>query len=612
MIRLTTAAGAVLASIAVLGSAGPPGHVRAETVQGRQLDLPYAQAGLDQREAAAFLLDRFTYGARPGDLERVVAAGLEHWVAAQLTGSAPDATLDERLARYEALRMTDAQLIARYPTSSQVSAHVRRFYPDLIPPRDVPILDFSVVSAKLDEWRAEHGILTQDVELRDQVFAQKVERAVYAENQLREVLTDFWHNHFFTSPLAFNARAWVLSFERDAVRPNALGSFGTLLRTTAKHPAMVQYYVGLGAPETLELEETTLGTTLAAQGDPAAAEALRERVDNEIAALEHDDDLVLQRQFWPTTGPNLPYARALLELQTLGADGPQTAEDVAEAARAFTGWSMMPIGPSNEWYTTGLDAALEAGFVLDGRFLFRADKHDARPKSVLGIDFAAGGGVEEGERILDHLAAQPATARHIGRKLAVRFVGENPDDALVERLAQAFLASDGDIATVMEVLVESPEFWLAARERTKVKTPLELAASALRATGARIEDTVGVVEQIAAMGQPLYGYMEPTGYPDAGAYWLDPAALLARVRFAQALAANRIAGVEIDTAAVAGDEAPPRSRAKAVERYAARLLPERDLGTAPRELAAAIDRDASDVLRETVALVLASPEFQLR
>ena len=601
MKRLVTAAAAALLTC-----------TRFAVADGAQdVHLPYADAGLDEREAAAFLLDRLTFGARPGEVDRVVAMGLERWVESQLASAFPEHELEARLARFEALRMSDAELIARYPSSSQLSAHVRRFHPGLIPGRDEPVMDFSVVTAKLDAFRAERGILTQDRELKDQVLEQKVIRSVYAENQLREVLTDFWQNHFFTSPVSFNARAWVLGFERDAVRPNALGSFRTLLGATARHPAMLQYYLGLAAPARLGPGDSTLDVELAklAARDPAAAEELAAAVREEIASLEHEEDLVLAREFWPATGPNEPHARALVALQTLGPDGPFTDADIAEVARVFTGWGAAPIGPSPEWFATGLARAQQAGFVRDGSFLFRADRHDALAKRPLGLELAAGGGVEEGERVLDFLASHPSTARHIARKLAVRFVSEEPPAPLVERLAQSFQASSGDIAAVMRALLQSPEFWAAAKQRQKVKSPLELAASALRATAADVADATAVVGRIAAMGQPLYGYLEPTGFPDRAEHWLDPAALLARLDFAADLAANAIEGVTIDPAAIAGTGHLPPEQLLAV--VAGRLLPGREVAPTIERLRGAVG-EAAEPMTAAVGLVVASPEFQLR
>src|SRR5690606_34493305 len=155
---------------------------------------------------------------------------------------------DARLGKYEALRMSHAELAARYPSSSEMSAHIRRFHPGLIPPRDEPILDFSVVSAKIDAFRQLNGFETQENALHGQLLGQKVLRAVYAESQLREVLTDFWHNHFFTGPASFNARLWILPYEQEALRPNALGDFRTLLGAVSRHPAMRRFYIGNEQP----------------------------------------------------------------------------------------------------------------------------------------------------------------------------------------------------------------------------------------------------------------------------------------------------------------------------------------------------------------------------
>ena len=292
----------------------------------------------------------------------------------------------------------------------------------------------------MNEFREANGYLFQEHELRAQLVNQKVDRAVYAENQLREVLTDFWQNHFFTSPASFRARLWVLSFEGEAIRPNALGDFRTLLGAVSKHPAMRSYYAGNEQPSELAPGDSTFDMVVAEKAaEPGAAtiaEALRARAESEVVALEYDEDLVLSREFWARTGPNPSYADALTRLQTLGPDANLSDADLLGVARAFTGWSTMPVGPSEGWYERGFKDALEVGFVLEDSFLFRADQHDGRPKSVLGLQLPAGGGVAEGERVLDILAAHEDTARHIARKLAVRFVADEPDAALVERLAQ--------------------------------------------------------------------------------------------------------------------------------------------------------------------------------
>ena len=571
-------------------------------------ELPWQDAGLSELEAAAFVLDRLTYGARPGDVDQVLEIGIEQWLAEQLAGDDPEAELEVRLADYEALGMSHADLGRRYPGGLQMSAHLRRFHPGLIPGRGELVLDFSVVRAKVNEFREANGFLFQELELRAQLVNQKVDRAVYAENQLREVLTDFWQNHFFTSPASFRARLWVLSFEGEAIRPNALGDFRTLLGAVSKHPAMRSYYAGNEQPSELAPGDSTFDMVVAEKAaEPGAAtiaEALRARAESEVVALEYDEDLVLSREFWARTGPNPSYADALTRLQTLGPDANLSDADLLGVARAFTGWSTMPVGPSEGWYERGFKDALEVGFVLEDNFLFRADQHDGRPKSVLGLQLPAAGGVAEGERVLDILAAHEDTARHIARKLAVRFVAEEPDASLVERLALSFEDSGGDIAEVMLALVESPEFWAAARERDKVKTPLEYVASALRSVEAEVESPDAVVEWLTRMGQPLYTYLVATGFPDKGSFWLDSSAIVQRMNFAQRLLANEIEGVEVPSPAATPD----------IETLAATVLPGRDLDDTIKTLGEAYASAGAwrDGQAEITAMLIASPQFQLR
>lgn len=560
--------------------------------------LPYIEAGLDARGAAAFLLDRFTYGATPGQVDAVVETGLERWLALQVQGNAEDPALAARLAGFDALGMSDEAMFQRYPSTSLVRAHMRRFHEGLIPHRDEVVLDFSVVSAAADRFAASRGFLSQDRELQQQLLAQKILRATHANNQLREVMTDFWQNHFYTSPTIARTRPWLLSFESAALRPNALANFATLLSASTRHPAMLQYHSSTARLATSFSSGTTMELNLAARAaDPAvpAADlaALRAAIDGEIAAMEFEEDLILERQFWPGTGPNREFVRAIVELQTLGPDAATSDEDIEAAGRIFTGWGTLPRGPSNEWFQGGLKAALQAGFVVDGSFLFRADRHDAASKQAFGLDFPAGGGVEEGEALLLHLARQPATALHIARKIAMRFVDDTPPPALVERLATAFRASDGDIGAVITALAYAPDFWQAARAPRKIKTPLEYTISALRATQAEIADTTAVADYIARMGQPLYAYEEPNGYPDDGAYWLDSASLIARLQFAGELAADQIPGVSVS--------------ADAMGQASIALL-----STRRQQVAPLLQSIVPATAPNTVAMLLASPAFQLR
>lgn len=492
------------------------------------LDLPYRAAGLDERTAATILLDRLAYGARPGELERVLDLGLETWVERQLAAAAPEATLETRLTAFPALRMSHQDCVARYPGSGLVSAHARRFH-DLIPPPNTPV-DNDWRNRKLARFREEQGFLTPEKELQDELLGQKIVRAVYAENQLREVLTDFWFNHFHVSAASFRARPWVLAYEQEAIRPQVLGSFRELLQAAEKHPAMLQYLLET-APGTPLDPQRSLLTQLLAQRPAAFAAA----VQAELQELEEEQEIILPRQFRFNGAANRDHARVLLEVHTLGPGAAYGEKDLDDVARAFTGWSTRPLGPSPQWFARGLTQALQAGFVQQGSFLFRADWHDAGAKRVLGQRLPADGGVEEGERILDRLAAHPATARHVAHKLAARFVADEPPPRLVEALARRYRRSDGDLAQLMRTLLESPDFWQAAAQRNKLKTPFEYAVSALRATGSEVQDVRALATWIERMGQPLYGHLTPDGQPEHATHWLQPDALQNRLAFAAAL-----------------------------------------------------------------------------
>ena len=223
------------------------------------------------------------------------------------------------------------------------------------------------------------------------------------------------------------------------------------------------------------------------------------------------------------------------------------------------------------------------GFEVEGDFLFRADAHDAGSKRVLGHVLPAGRGVEDGEEVLDLLAAHPSTARLIARKLATRFVSDTPPPALVERLARTFVATRGNLAALVREIAASPEFWAEAKHREKIKSPFELAASALRAVGAQVDDPFDTARWIARMGQPPYAYQAPTGWPDRAAQWVNSGALLNRMNFGLELAAGRIEGVRVDLGRlIAGGKTA--AQREALELAVPMLLPERPSAETVREL----------------------------
>jgi uncharacterized protein (DUF1800 family) len=305
---------------------------------------------------------------------------------------------------------------------------------------------------------------------------QKLLRAVYSERQLHEVLADFWFNHFNVDARKGRTRFLLTEYEREAIRPHVLGRFRDLLEATAKSPAMLFYLDNW-------MSVDANGPRLAAMG----------------------------------RGLNENYARELMELHTLGVDGGFTQKDVTEVARAFTGWTIPP--------------RRQGG----ASFRFVAALHDDGQKVVLGRTIKAGGGMTDGEQVLDLLASHPSTARFISLKLARRFVSDSPPRKLVDRMAERFRATGGDLREVMRALFMSPEFLSPDAYRTKVKTPLEFVVSAARATGAVIGDARPLVRAMQQLGMPLYQCQPPTGYKDTADAWTSTGALVSRMNFAAML-----------------------------------------------------------------------------
>ncbi|MCZ6506868.1 MAG: DUF1800 domain-containing protein [Acidobacteria bacterium] len=535
------------------------------------LDLPWESVGLSEREAAAHLLNRFTFGPRPGDIDAVVAAGLEDWFESQLEAQAPEPALDARLVDIEALFLPIEEFAVRYPSRGLFmrQAMAAGVLPEDFDPQRRGDERFSEETRrKVLAFGREQGFRPQR-ELIGALLAQKVYRAVYAENQLQEVLTDFWFNHFNVSLTDRECSTYILSYERDAIRPFVLANFRDMLGATARHPAMLLYLDNAQSTAAAG-DRTTLQERMGSRGGRASTWS-RSRRQGEMVRLDR------KRHDRPQ-GLNENYARELLELHTLGVDGGYTQKDVVEVARAFTGWSTLrPQMLMDVEVKRRVRHALSlgAGFVLEDGFVFRADAHDAGKKTVLGHTLRVGRGLEDGEDVLDLVAAHASTARHLARKLAVRFVSDAPPPALVDRLAQAFVAAHGEFAPVLRALVSAPEFWAAEARGEKVKAPFELAMSAVRAIDAEIDDPRGVVEWVERMGQPLYAYSAPTGYPDAAEFWVNAGALLNRMNFALSLAAGRVPGVSFDLGALL-DGREPESRAEALGAYVELLLPERD------------------------------------
>jgi len=314
------------------------------------LELPWAQAGLTEEQAAAHLLDRLTFGPRPGEIDRVVEMGLEQWLARQFETREPDRVLQSRLAELPSLSLDVRQYPETYPNPGMVLLQAREagVLPEDADPRqeDNPQAR-QQLRRQLYQWARDQGYQSQRV-LVGELVTQKLYRALYSENQLDEILTDFWFNHFNVSLTDNQARVYVLSYERDAIRPHVLGEFGDMLESTAKHPAMLMYLDN--AQSTADPgDATTMDQHLEERLGRAGRRASRRAAENR------------RRQGNRPQGLNENYARELLELHTLGVDGGYSQDDVVEVARAFTGWSIYPPRAWRDQMGNRLDRALNAG-----------------------------------------------------------------------------------------------------------------------------------------------------------------------------------------------------------------------------------------------------------
>lgn len=344
-----------------------------------------------------------------------------------------------------------------------------------------------------------------------EVSQAKLLRAIYGERQLEEVMTDFWYNHFNVFVGKGLDRYMVASYERDVIRPHALGKFKDLLVATAKSPAMLFYLDNW--------QSVGPHSELAIYGPGGRPRPRRGRYYARFPRPRP------QRKNLPT-GLNENYAREIMELHTLGVDGGYTQKDVTELARVLTGWSI-------EKPQKG------------GGFKFREVAHEPGTKYVLGHKIKENGEAE-GMEVLNILAHHPSTAKFISRELAMRFVSDNPPQSLVNRMAETFLKKDGDVREVLRTMFKSPEFWSADAYRAKVKTPLEFVASAARVSGVDVKNALPLVQFLNRMGMPLYGMQPPTGYSMKADAWVNSSALLSRMNFALALCSGRMPGMVLD------------------------------------------------------------------
>ena len=462
------------------------------------------------QRAVAHLLRRIGHGPRPGDIRQVLAQGIERYVEEQID-ALPDPELETRLRRLTTLDYSIAQVLAAYNANNQAIG---------------PILD--------------------------EFYLARLIRAVHGRNQLQEVLTDFWFNHFNVFIGDGFDRYSTPAYERDAIRPHVLGRFRELLGATAAHPAMLFY------------------------------------LDNYLSTVSRVDP----RTGRLLTGLNENYGRELMELHTVGVDAGYTQEHVFDAARCFTGWTIDQ---------------------RQGVFIYRQQNHDTGAKSVFGLNVPAGGGREDGEKLLDYLAEHPSTARFVSRKLLQRFVADDPPQRLVDRTAATFESTGGDIAAVIRTILGSAEFWAEAFGAGKPRTPIEFVAGALRAVDAQVNTGRALTATLGAMGMPLFACLPPTGYSNRGADWLNPSSHLNRMNFALDLSSNAVNGVAVDLRALPGRLGAEPNNPRALADALSREIFGGGLSAQTRDAAARVSSAGPvPVLNRVLGLVLAGPEMQAR
>ena len=489
-----------------------------------------AQAPLDHRELAAdqqviHALNRLTFGARPGDVQRIRSIGLDTWVDQQLhPDRIDDSSIEKFLNRYSVLKQDQNDLLREFNEMQRDRRQAKREAGDSAtrPMRQMRQNDPDLQQVALTRRR-----------VMGELQSSRVARAVGSNRQLEEVMTDFWLNHFNIYAQKGPPQAYYLAeYESDVIRPHALGKFRDLLESVAKSPAMLFYL-----DNARSMADSTRPRLSTYSRPDAAARVLarRGRVlqggrprNRDIPLMDPAVNQQMRQRLnqLRNGGLNENYGRELLELHTLGVDGGYTQQDVINVARALTGWTIRQ--PA-------------AG----GGFIFRPEMHDAGEKIVLGHKLKANRGIDDGEDVLDIVSRHPSTAKYIATKLARRFISDNPPQAVIDRAAQVFMKTDGDIREVVRTIITSNEFYSQQAFRSKVKSPFEVVVSAMRAMNAAPDSTPRTAQMIAYLGQPIYGHQAPNGWPETGDAWMNTGAILNRINFGMAAAANRVPGANV-------------------------------------------------------------------
>ncbi len=330
-----------------------------------------------------------------------------------------------------------------------------------------------------DQKKAAQQVYQQAMNDRaKQAAARTILRALYAPDQLRERMTWFWFNHFNVHQYKSNIRILVGDYEDRAIRPFALGKFRDLLAATLHHPAMLRY------------------------------------LDNADNAAGH---------------LNENYAREIMELHTMGVGSGYTQADVEALAKILTG-----VGIDTKPEEPKLKPELQSQLVREGAFEFNPARHDYSDKTFLGHTIK-GRGLAEVDEALDILVRHPATAAHLSRQIATYFVSDNPPDSLVQKMAQTFKTTDGDVAAVLATMVHAPEFTASLKPGMKFKDPAQYVLSAVRLAydDKVILNTLPIQSWLNRLSEGLFNHDTPDGYSMASASWNGPGQMMVRFEIAR-------------------------------------------------------------------------------
>jgi uncharacterized protein (DUF1800 family) len=569
---------------------------------------------LTEDEAILHAMNRLAYGPRPGDVEQIRKTGLEKWIEQQLhPETINDADLNLRLQRYPTLDMSSKRLLEEFPRPDQnakqqglTKEQAKDQYEQQLKAKQQEAESQIIVTGNdnLDKAQQQLAKLQGPNRIIAELSMAKVDRAVYSNRQLQAVMEDFWFNHFNVFANKGDDKWLLTAYERDTIRPHAMGKFQDLLLATAKSPAMLFYldnYLSAdpAAVARMEAEKTFrraryqgafAGGSLPTPGTfPGPATSGRPAANNGAAKK-------------PDRGLNENYGREVMELHTVGVDAGYSQQDVIQMAECLTGWTIHE--PRK-----------------DPQFFFDEKIHDQGKKVVMGRTFNYGG-EKDGEEALKMLASQPATAHFISSELAHHFVSDNPPAPLVDRMAKSFIATNGDIRVVLRTMIYSPEFWSKDAYHSKVKTPFELVVSSSRALNAVSTISLPLSQWVGRMGEPLYLCQPPTGYSDKAETWVNTGALLNRLNFALAFAGDKMGGATVDLNTMLGEEAakdPNAALARSIQIFLDGQVSPSTQETLearlkdPQILQARLDDPVKQVNEGLiVGLVLGTPEFQRR